>query len=79
MSYLISSLLVLATGTSNGISGLVKILSSLVLSYGLVLVLNKDGTAVLVKGTTVFFVSLIILILMIIMVKQRIKLEISLF
>lgn len=66
VSYLISSLLVLATGTSNGISGLVKILSSLVLSYGLVLVLNKDGTAVLVKGTTVFFVSLIILILMII-------------
>ena len=66
VSYLISSLLVLTTGTSNGISGLIKILSSLALSYGLVLVLNKDGTAVLVKGTTVFFVSLIILILMII-------------
>jgi len=66
ISYLISSLVVLATGASNGISGLVKILSSLALSYGLVLALNRDGTAVLVKGTTVFFVSLIILILMII-------------
>ncbi len=66
VSYLISLLLVLGTGASKGVSGLVKILSSLILSYGLVLALNRDGTAVLVKGTTVFFVSLIILILMII-------------
>ncbi|RBQ22757.1 hypothetical protein ALNOE001_15550 [Candidatus Methanobinarius endosymbioticus] len=66
VSYIISYLLTLFPGISNGISGLVKILSSLVLSYGLILALDRDGTIVLVKGTTLFFVSLIILILLII-------------
>ena len=49
-----------------GVQGLVKMFSSLVLSYGLVFTLNHEGTAVLLKGTIVFFVSLIISILMII-------------
>lgn len=66
ISYLISSLLMIVLGVSKGISGLVKIMLSLLLSYGLVFGLDKEGTAVLVKGTTVFFISLIILILMII-------------
>lgn len=67
ISYLISTLIGVASGASRGVGGLVKILSSLILSYGLVLSLNRDGTAVLVKGTTVFFVSLVILIIMIIL------------
>ena len=49
-----------------GVQGLVKMCSSLVLSYGLVFAFNHKGTAVLLKGTIVFFVSLIISILMII-------------
>ena len=67
ISYLISTLIGVVSGASRGITGLVKILASLVLSYGLVLSLDRDGTAVLVKGTTVFFVSLVILIIMIIL------------
>ena len=67
VSYLISAIIGLVSGVSGGITGLVKILSSLILSYGLVLSLNRDGTAVLVKGTTVFFVSLVILIMIIIL------------
>ena len=68
ISYLISSLIGVVSGASRGLSGLVKILSSLILSYGLVLSLNRDGTTVLVKGTTVFFISLVILIMIIILV-----------
>lgn len=67
ISYLVSTLLTIVAGVSNGISGLVKIVLSLLLSFGLVFTLDKNGTAVLVKGTTVFFVSLIVLILMIIL------------
>jgi len=66
VSYIVSLILQVATNAPAGVSGLVKIISALVLSYGMVLLLNKDGTVVLVKGTTVFFVSLIILILLII-------------
>jgi len=67
VSYIVSLLLEVLFNSPAGVSGLVKIISALVLSYGLVLVLNKDGTIVLVKGTTVFFVSLVVLILMIIL------------
>jgi hypothetical protein len=49
-----------------GVQGLVKIFFSLILSYGLVFIVNPKGTAVLLKGTIVFFVSLIISVLMII-------------
>ena len=66
ISYIVSTLIGLVSGMTGGITGLVKILSSLILSYGLVLFLDRDGTTVLVKGTTVFFVSLVILIIMII-------------
>ena len=66
VSYTISTIIGLISGASNGGTGLIKILSSLALSYGLVLFLDRDGTTVLVKGTTVFFVSLVILIIMII-------------
>ena len=38
---------------------------ALVLSYGLVLALEKDGAVVLVKGSIVFFISLISLIALI--------------
>lgn len=67
ISYLISVLVGAVSGASKGVTGLVKILSSLILSYGIVLSLNREGTTVLVKGSTVFFVSLVILIIIIIL------------
>ncbi|MCL2688005.1 MAG: restriction endonuclease [Methanobrevibacter sp.] len=67
VSHIVSLFLQILFNAPAGVIGLVKIISALILSYGLVLVLNKDGTIVLVKGTTVFFVSLVILILMIIL------------
>lgn len=66
ITYLISLIINKVANVPIGIQGLVKIISSLVLSYGLVFVLNHKGTAVLLRGTIVFFVSLIISILMII-------------
>ena len=68
ISFCISYILQIVAGTSKGVSGLTKILSALILSYGFVLFLNRDGTVVLVKGSIVFFVSLIILIMMIIFI-----------
>ena len=65
ISYLLSTLLGTITG-SNGISNLVKILSALILSYGLVVFFDREGTAILVKGSIIFFVSLVIFIIMII-------------
>ncbi|KZX15149.1 restriction endonuclease [Methanobrevibacter cuticularis] len=67
VSYLISLIFIGTSNASRGISGLVKIMSSLLLSYGLVFALNKEGTKVLVKGSIIFFVSLVILILIIIL------------
>ena len=66
ISYLISFITYLVANISVGIQGLVKILSSLILSYGLVFAINPKGTAVLIKGTIIFFISLAISILMII-------------
>lgn len=45
--------------------GIAKILSSAILSYGLVLLFERDFMVMLVKGTTVFFVSLIIYVILI--------------
>jgi hypothetical protein len=45
--------------------GMTKIISSAILSYGLVLVLERDLMSLLVKGTIVFFVSLIIYVILI--------------
>lgn len=45
--------------------GIAKILSSAILSYGLVLFFERDFMVMLVKGTTVFFVSLIIYVILI--------------
>ncbi len=66
-SYLISFILGSVTTLSNGIMGLIKIISSLILSYTIVFTVNKDLNITLFKGSTVFFISLIILILMIVL------------
>lgn len=45
--------------------GITKILSSAILSYGLVLLFERKLMALLIKGTTVFFASLIIYVILI--------------
>jgi len=52
--------------TNTAILGVAKILISAVLSYGLVLLIEQDLTKTLSKGTIVFFVSLLIYVIMII-------------
>ena len=64
ITYLLSFTIDKLTDISVGIQGLIKIFSSLILSYGLVFVMDHKGTAILSKGTIVFFASFIISILM---------------
>lgn len=45
------------------ILGIINILTAAILSYGLVFYVDRDSTKVLVKGTTVFFITLLIYIL----------------
>ncbi len=65
---LLSSLLTYIVGLNyknTAYIGITKIISSAILSYGLVLVLERDLMSILVKGTTVFFISLIIYVILI--------------
>jgi hypothetical protein len=64
ISSLITYLVSLSDG-NNALIGISKIVSSAILSYGLVLYFERDFMATLVKGTTVFFVSLIIYVILI--------------
>ena len=66
ISYFLAYLLGVVAKIPSGITGLIEMVMSLLLSYGLVYSVDKEGTAVLVKGTTVFFVSLVVLIILII-------------
>lgn len=68
ISYLLSYILGVMANLSQGIVGLAEMITSLLLSYGLVFIFNREGISVLVKGTIVFFVSLIILIILIILI-----------
>jgi len=72
---LIILVLLLSTGLTYAVSqstsntalvGISKIFFSAILAYGMVLVLERDVTVTLIKGTTVFFVSLLIYVVMII-------------
>lgn len=66
---LLSSLvtyLVSLNSKSTALNGITTILSSAILSYGLSFVSERNITALLVKGTTIFFVSLIIYVIIII-------------
>ncbi|EKF86947.1 restriction endonuclease [Methanobacterium formicicum DSM 3637] len=67
--FLLSSLItyVISMGyTNTAILGVTKILISAVLSYGLVMAVERDVTTTLSKGTIVFFVSLVIYVIMIV-------------
>lgn len=60
ISLLIKYLVSLGGDEYNSLIGVLTILSSALLSYGLVLFFERDIIAMLIKGTTVFFVTLII-------------------
>lgn len=67
---LVSSLITYIIGLFNkntALIGVSKILSSALLSYGLVFVADNDINAVLTKGTIVFFVSMIIYVVLIVL------------
>jgi len=49
---------------SPGITGLIELILSLILSYILVAIFNRDIYVILIKGTVIFFISLIILIIL---------------
>jgi hypothetical protein len=53
------------SSNSTAMSGMSTIISSAILSYGLVMILERDLNATLVKGTTVFFVALLVNVLLI--------------
>jgi len=66
---LLSSLITYIIGIFNkstAITGMSKILSSAILAYGLVFLVEKNTNEVLTKGTIVFFVSMIIYVVLII-------------
>jgi len=69
---LLSSLITYCIGLFNkntALIGVSKILSSAILSYGLIFLVEKDPNVVLTKGTIVFFVSMIIYVVLIVLVK----------
>jgi hypothetical protein len=66
---LLSSLITYIIGIFNkstAVTGMSKILSSALLAYGLVFLVEKNSNEVLTKGTIVFFVSMIIYVVLII-------------
>ena len=63
-SYLISFIAGHLLGMDSGITGLIEMIVALLLSYGLSLYTDRN-TDFIVKGTFIFFISLIILILLI--------------
>lgn len=68
---LLSSLITYIIGLNyknTALIGITKIISSAILSYGLVLALERDFMVMLIKGTTIFFVSLIIYVILILIV-----------
>lgn len=65
ISYIITSLINMYGQLSNGMLGLLKFILSAVLAYGLVYVFEDRNADVLIKGTTVFFISLLISIILI--------------
>ncbi|MBI5679417.1 MAG: restriction endonuclease [Methanobacterium sp.] len=62
----LSTILTYLVAPNKALLGVLRILFAAVLSYGIVLAVERDLTATLIRGSTVFFVSLIIYIALII-------------
>ena len=64
VSFLIAFVSGVVFKISPGITGLIELILSLILSYILVAIFNRDIYVILIKGTVIFFISLIILIIL---------------
>lgn len=67
ISYLISLILGYGVGIGKGVRGIVQMATAVLLSYFLVFITGEEGSNILFKGTIVFFVSLVALILLVLM------------
>ncbi len=65
ISYLITILINYYSQLTTGMLGLLKFILSATLSYGLVYIFEERNADVLIKGTTVFFISLLVSIILI--------------
>lgn len=65
LAYLITKLITMLTTVHPGLIGVLKIILAAIFSFGIVFLLERDGSKVLLKGTPVFFISIIITIIMI--------------
>ncbi|MBO7159499.1 MAG: restriction endonuclease, partial [Methanobrevibacter sp.] len=65
ISYLIGFILGKIIKVPTGYLGIAELIIALILSYGIVLYSDKDAD-VLVKGTIVFFISLVIIMILIV-------------
>ena len=65
ISYLIGFILGKIIKVPTGYLGIAELIIALILSYGIVLYSDKDAN-VLVKGTIVFFISLVIIMILIV-------------
>lgn len=72
VSYLLSFILGAVAKIPTGFLGIIELVIALILSYGMALYSaenKKDGTNILIKGTIVFFISLICLMIIIVLIR----------
>lgn len=65
VSFLIATILQMAAGLGTSITGVVKIMIAAALSYGIPYLVEDDGAVIMIKGTIVFFSSLLLLVILI--------------
>ncbi|MGB9837299.1 restriction endonuclease [Methanothermobacter sp.] len=65
VSFLVATMLQMAAGLGTSIAGVVKIMIAAALSYGIPYLVEDDGAVIMIKGTIVFFSSLLLLVILI--------------
>jgi len=65
ISFLLATILQMTAGLTTSLAGVMKIMIAAALSYGIPYIVEDDGAVVMIKGTIVFFSSLMILVIMI--------------
>ncbi len=65
VSFIIAILLQLAAGLGTSLTGVLKLMIAAALSYGIPYLVEEDGAVIMIKGTIVFFSSLLLLVILI--------------
>jgi len=65
VSFIIATLLQLAAGLGTSLTGVLKLMIAAALSYGIPYLVEEDGAVIMIKGTIVFFSSLLLLVILI--------------